>query len=511
MHNNYHFIKHLAPSLDVKLKNALLIEVFSQNKDELILGFARDGKEFFIQADLSPSFSCLSFPDTFHRAKKNSVDLFDEVRNQAVSKTFCFQNNRAFYIAFRNDYKLVFKLFGNRSNIILFKEDRPLKVFKHSLKNDWELKLDEFDQYYEKNWLVFEKLGGDLKKFDPTLGKPVMEYLDQFGFSSKTLEERWEMIQNLYKALDQQIFYVLQDPTSLWCMPPEGDAEKFTGPLEAITHFYFQHTKRHHFEKNKYGLLQQLDQQQKSTKNYIQKTSNKLKALEHGVKYDQIADILMANLHRVKPNQKATRLYDFYHDEEIEIKLNPRLTPQKNAEQYYRKSKNQRIEWDKLRENIDRKRSLLKEIDERIEKIESTASFQELKPYVKTKSEQKQSPNTALPYWLFEKNGFEILVGKNAAKNDQLTFKVALKNDLWLHAKDTTGSHVVIRQRGNHYPEDIVEYAASLAAWHSKRKSESICPVSVAPRKYVRKPKGVPAGAVLVDKERVVLVPPEKP
>jgi hypothetical protein len=190
VHNNYHFIKHLAPSLDVKLKNALLIEVFSQNKDELILGFARDGKEFFIQADLSPSFSCLSFPDTFHRAKKNSVDLFDEVRNQAVSKTFCFQNNRAFYIAFRNDYKLVFKLFGNRSNIILFKEDRPLKVFKHSLKNDWELKLDEFDQYYEKNWLVFEKLGGDLKKFDPTLGKPVMEYLDQFGFSSKTLEEK---------------------------------------------------------------------------------------------------------------------------------------------------------------------------------------------------------------------------------------------------------------------------------------------------------------------------------
>ena len=101
------------------------------------------------------------------------------------------------------------------------------------------------------------------------------------------------------------------------------------------------------------------------------------------------------------------------------------------------------------------------------------------------------------------------MVGKNARYNDELTLKVANKNDLWLHAKDVAGSHVVIRdQAGKKIPREVLEAAAQLAAWYSKRKTDSLCPVIYTPKKYIRKRKGDPPGAVVVEKEDVIMVVP---
>ena len=117
-----------------------------------------------------------------------------------------------------------------------------------------------------------------------------------------------------------------------------------------------------------------------------------------------------------------------------------------------------------------------------------------------------------LPYHQFEFRNFRILVGKNAVANDMLTLKFSHKEDLWLHAKDVSGSHVLIKhQSGKNFPRDVIEYAASLAAYNSKRKTESLCPVIVTPKKFVRKRKGDPPGAVVVEREEVVMVEPLKP
>ena len=116
-----------------------------------------------------------------------------------------------------------------------------------------------------------------------------------------------------------------------------------------------------------------------------------------------------------------------------------------------------------------------------------------------------------LPYHEFEFRGYRIWVGKNAQANDTLTSKYSHKEDLWLHAKDVSGSHVLIKhQSGKKFPKDVIEYAASLAAYNSKRRTESLCPVIVTPRKFVRKRKGDPAGAVVVDREEVVMVEPAR-
>ena len=115
-----------------------------------------------------------------------------------------------------------------------------------------------------------------------------------------------------------------------------------------------------------------------------------------------------------------------------------------------------------------------------------------------------------MPYHEFEKSGFKIWVGKNAESNDTLTLKLSFKEDLWLHAKDVAGSHVLIKyQSGKKFPKDVIERAAQLAAYNSKRKTETLAPVVYTPKKYVRKRKGDPPGMVVVERETVIMVEPK--
>jgi predicted ribosome quality control (RQC) complex YloA/Tae2 family protein len=115
-----------------------------------------------------------------------------------------------------------------------------------------------------------------------------------------------------------------------------------------------------------------------------------------------------------------------------------------------------------------------------------------------------------LPFKQFETDGWVIWVGKNAKNNDLLTLKYAKKFDIWLHARDVSGSHVVIRNPNQRtVPKHVVEKAAELAAHFSKRSTESLCPVIVTAKKFVRKTKDLLPGQVIVDREEeVVLVKP---
>jgi predicted ribosome quality control (RQC) complex YloA/Tae2 family protein len=111
----------------------------------------------------------------------------------------------------------------------------------------------------------------------------------------------------------------------------------------------------------------------------------------------------------------------------------------------------------------------------------------------------------------FEIGGFEVLVGKGARENDELTFGVAEPRDLWLHAAGHAGSHVVIRNPDAlpELPREVVEQAARLAAWHSKaRNARGKVEVHVCRAADIRKPRGVPPGTVQLKQWRAVRVYP---
>ena len=109
--------------------------------------------------------------------------------------------------------------------------------------------------------------------------------------------------------------------------------------------------------------------------------------------------------------------------------------------------------------------------------------------------------------------GYEVWVGRNARQNDALTFDHARKYDLWMHARGVGGSHAVLRlpNRDARPGKPLLERAAAIAAYFSKAQGSSLVPVMMAPRKYVRKPKGAAPGAVVVEREEVLLVEPGLP
>jgi predicted ribosome quality control (RQC) complex YloA/Tae2 family protein len=226
------------------------------------------------------------------------------------------------------------------------------------------------------------------------------------------------------------------------------------------------------------------------------------------------ADLLMANLTQIRPGTDRITLPDFYTENHlIEIKLKKDLSPQKNAEIYYKKSKKQQSEIDRLQQTLASKEKDIVDTKDHLAKLASITELKNLRSFVHAigLSTIKKDSVEILPFHTFEYNGFKILVGKNAQSNDTLILTFGYKEDLWLHAKDVAGSHVLIKyQSGKKFPKDVIERAAQLAAYHSKRKTDSLCPVIVTPRKFVRKRKGDPAGSVIVAREEVILVEPKR-
>ncbi|VAW27920.1 Fibronectin/fibrinogen-binding protein, partial [hydrothermal vent metagenome] len=280
----------------------------------------------------------------------------------------------------------------------------------------------------------------------------------------------------------------------------------YTNPIKAITTFFEQEVKLKSITFIKSKLLKSINSQLIKSDNYVKKLTKKLNEISTESNNQQKADILMANLHAIAKGSKSVELLNFYTNATIIINLNPLQTPQKNAERYYRKAKNEAKEINILANNIKLKEKIISELKLKLLKIERSSDFKFLQAQMPKQQTKTEEP---MAYKEFVVDDFLILVGKNAKHNDTLTLKIAKKEDLWLHAKDVSGSHVVIKQiPGRTYPNYIIEKAAQLAAYYSKRKTDSLCPVLYTPKKYVRKKKGTPAGAVFVEKEKVLLVEP---
>jgi predicted ribosome quality control (RQC) complex YloA/Tae2 family protein len=221
----------------------------------------------------------------------------------------------------------------------------------------------------------------------------------------------------------------------------------------------------------------------------------------------------MANLHAINEGITEIELLNFYTNTPIKIKLKAELSPQRNAESYYRKSKNEQLEVNAIEKNIENAVYKIFDLDAQIEKVKATETFKELKGFVKTQkkvTEEIESPKSLFREYVFEGN--LILVGKNSKNNDTLTLKHTQKEDYWLHARDCAGSHVVIKRKNKeNLPNHVIEFAASLAAYYSKRKNESVVPVIFTQKKFVRKTKGLPDGQVIVDKESTIMIEPFQP
>lgn len=508
MFSNYFFLKRLAESLNEKLIGFELLECFSQNKDEVVFGFAKEQREFWIRANLDPNISLLCFPPSISRAKRNSVDLFTEAIGTKVSACSIFHYERSFQLSLENGKALIFKMHGRRANLLLSEGNQIVKIFRKSLTSDLQFTLDQLHKHLEISEAAFAASGFKPTALLPALGKEADQYWRNH-FEDLDELQKWKALQNLLHLLEANPISLLQGDSPKISLLSEEKVETTNDPIEASNWLYEKKTRSFYVDREKNQLLSSLKQQVKKSENYIFKTSEKLRVVAGQRSPEEVANIIMANLHIISTGTSKVVLDDIYQGGLIDIKLSPTLSPQKNAENLYRKSKNRHQEIDTLKRNIAEKEQLIEKLREQMLEIEQMEDIRELRKQFKPKSPQNTANKKELPYHEFTRDGWLVFVGKNAKANDELTLKVAKKNDLWLHAKDVSGSHVVIRQKpGQNFPTHIIEYAAGLAALNSKRKSDTLCPVVFTPKKFVRKVKGSLPGQVMVDKEEVVLVAP---
>lgn len=514
MHNNFYFLRQLTKSLDATLRHSVVSECFSQNKDELVIRFEVAAASFFIRASLSPSFSCLSFPSDFHRARKNSVDLFNDIIGQRVTNLHQFENERSFAMHLSNGFVLLFKMHGNRSNIVLFENNEVTGIFKNNLVEDQALDLSRLDRSIDWTYENFVQHHAHPEQVYFTFGKLVWKFLNAHNYGQLPVEQQFQMIQDVRRQLEAPRFLIQDiDGKSFFSLLEIGQRIKeFSDPIRAIHEFFLLLTYQETFSREKSSTISRLKSELEAADNYIDKTNAKLLELQADNHYKTWADVLMANLHIVKSGMEKVTLADFYHDDRpLDIKLKRDLSPQDNAAIFYRKAKNQQIEIDHIQQLLLKKQQEKDKLIQQLKEAEDAQDVKGLRKLVDSlrTPQEKEKQAAPLPYKEIEYKGFKIWIGKNAASNDTLTLKYGYKEDLWLHAKDVAGSHVLLKhQAGKNFPKDVIERAAQLAAYYSKRKHESLCPVSFTARKFVRKRKGDPPGAVVVEREEVVMVVP---
>ena len=232
-------------------------------------------------------------------------------------------------------------------------------------------------------------------------------------------------------------------------------------------------------------------------------------------------ELLKANLYKLENGASFAEVENYYDEmKPIRIPLNPALSPQKNAEKYFKDYKKSYTAEHTLVALTKKDEEELKYFDSVLDSITRCESLSEiaeireelsLAGYIKQSGTRKKKAS-AVPQFKEYKSGegYKILVGKNNRQNDYLTTALAAKNDLWFHAKNIPGSHVIVMCRGGEVSEETIMNAAALAAANSKAADSSQVPVDYTPVKFVKKPNGAKPGMVIYTTNKTVFVTPKK-
>ena len=236
----------------------------------------------------------------------------------------------------------------------------------------------------------------------------------------------------------------------------------------------------------------------------------------------ELGDIITSNLHAMEKGMARLRAVDFYDPEgkEVDIKLDPLLTPQQNAAKYYKdynKAKTAEemltIQLEKGRKELDYLNSVL----ETITLAEGERDLQEIRQeltdtgYLRrlSKAKGRDKRVSSKPMEFRSSAGLRISVGKNNTQNDLLTCKQAFKSDIWFHTQKIHGSHVILWTEGGQPDLRSLNEAASLAAWFSQAREGGKVPVDYTPVKYVKKPAGARPGMVVYTTYETAWVTPD--
>jgi predicted ribosome quality control (RQC) complex YloA/Tae2 family protein len=319
-----------------------------------------------------------------------------------------------------------------------------------------------------------------------------------------------------------------QSPGEKYCPPPQNAAsthEEFvaaTGSPSAAADDYFRSLDESKRFDDAVSVLRGRLKQTRDQKTKLRKNLQK-DLIIHGDAdaHKKLGDLLLANLSTAVRDGKIVRITDFYADEAptIAVAIEENETLQEAAAKRFRQYTKAKRAHDEIAERLRQLDKEISSVEEREREVETIARSRDeealarLNPAAKTQPVKKAKPAETIPgvRRYLSSDGYEILVGRASRDNDHLTFRVARPNDLWLHAGDYPGSHVVVRNPNRtEIPQRTVIEAAQLAGRFSQASEDSKVVVHYTLRKYLSKPKGAAPGLVRLSTFKSITVEPKE-
>jgi len=264
-----------------------------------------------------------------------------------------------------------------------------------------------------------------------------------------------------------------------------------------------------------------LEKQLKRAQRRLEETERALASADKAEMLKHQADLMGAQRHLIRRGQSDVVVTDWKSGETLTLKLDKKLSPQENIEEYYQRARktlrakeNAEHTLPEIRAEVGRLAGFRDELvgddisDERIAAIGVEVGI------VATPAKPaKRIQQPRLAYREFVIDDFTILVGRSNRENDEVTFRVARPDDLFFHANQVSGSHVILRSkgRGTDFPKGVITIAAQIAAFFSKARHSGLVSVIYTPVRHVTKPRKAPPGLVRVEREKSVMVRPLPP
>ena len=304
----------------------------------------------------------------------------------------------------------------------------------------------------------------------------------------------------------------------------EGRMERITFPtFSALLDRFYE--EREHLERVKQrgqDLIRSVTTARDRTARKLAHQEQELAATQDRERLRQLGDILTSNFYQMERGMARLHTVDFYDPEgrEIDVPLDPLLTPQQNAAKYYKeynKAKTAEVMLTQQLEKGRRELDYLNSVLDTIPLAEGEKDLQEIRQeltdtgYLRrpSKSKGREKRVVSKPMEFRSSSGLRISVGKNNTQNDLLTTKQAFKSDLWFHTQKIHGSHVILWLEGGEADAQSLTEAAILAATFSQAGEGSRVPVDYTPVKYVKKPAGARPGMVVYTTYQTAVVDPD--
>ena len=551
MLTNYHTLHALVQAWRADLVGCVLGDAYSQVRDELTLALASPETTWMVRCSVQGGLHYLFRGEGYNKARRNVATLFDAAIDHRVVDVRIAERDRMLYLDLEDGLTLQIVLFGPRANVFLTGRDgRVVEAFKHDEKHRGAPAptpraapaVPTFE-VFETRWpgrgkTVERALTSAFPLLDQMLAAEVRHRAgvpdgDPEACTEAERRQLFEAARDLFDAFaapEPCVYWDDRRPEAFALVPLQTMAaayeeERFETLDDAVRVYVRRLLADRHFRRLYEPLEQALAQ---AADDYARKADRMLEELSHesrAERYEHWGHLLMAQAAGQPAGADEITLPDLFAEAPeapaVTIPLDPKRTGVENAERYYAKARQTRQarehaerRLDEMVTKADEAAALLEEL-RGLERAADVETFRKdeaarLAPFVASSAADVDR----VPFRRFAlSDRYELWVAKNARQNDELTFRHAQKYDLWFHARGVPGSHAVLRlpHRDAEPPRGVLEQAAGIAAYYSKARGSGLVPVMMAPRKYVRKPKGAPAGAVLVEHEEVLLVEPRAP